>query len=371
MSKKAKKLVLNNGREFAGWGFGADTEAAGEMLFNTSSVGYGQAISDSANLGALVVMTYPVIGSYGISEEDMESRQNTPSAAGLIVGQYNDSPSNFRYTKTLAEAMEESNIPGIEGVDTRAVLLALRQGGATKGMILDAETPAEKSLEMLAGWQPPQDAVQRVTAKKRWYARTQSPRFQVAVLDCGVKLSTIKALNALGCNVTVFPANTPAAEIAALCPDGLVVAGGPGDPKNATAVIETIRALLGQTPLLALGLGHCLTALAAGADTAPLSPLGHHGANHPVKDLRTGAVDTAAQNHRYAVVKETLAPAGLSLTHENMLDGTAEGFANEEKKLLAVQFDPPATTPKGGPSVWQQFADLMKAQQEGGETAHA
>ena len=206
---KNKKLVLENGTVFEGYGFGADRDTVAELTFNTSMVGYQEIVSENSYFEQLVVMTYPIIGSYGVNDEDDECKN--PNIGGLIVRDYNDVPSNFRYTKTLSEAMEEDNIPGIHGLDTRALTRLIRESGPMKAMITSIDTPVEEALEAIRAWAPSKNAVAQVSCKKRWYARTPNHKYSVVAVDCGIKLSSIKNLNRLGCNVTVVPYNTTAA----------------------------------------------------------------------------------------------------------------------------------------------------------------
>ena len=220
-----RKLVLETGEEFYGRGFGDARESVGEVVFDTTMVGYQEIVSDPAYAFQIVVMTYPVIGNYGISDDDFESR--APLAAGLVVRDYNDQPSNFRYTRTLAEVLEDSHIPGICEVDTRRLARLIRDGGSRRALLTDAGTPVEKALERLAETPVRRDAVERVSCKKRWYYRTSNHRFNVVAVDLGIKLSVVRCLSARGCNVTVVPWNTSAEAILAMKPDGVLFSGGP------------------------------------------------------------------------------------------------------------------------------------------------
>ena len=213
---KDKKIVLENGREFFGHGFGADCERTAELVFNTSVVGYQEVLSDLSYTGQIVLMTYPLIGNYGINDEDFESK--TPSMSGMIVRDYTDSPSNFRYTKTLSEAMEDFGIPGISGVDTRQIARIIRDEGSQRVLITDADMPLEECLAKLQAWEYPRDVVRQVSCKRRWYSRTSNPKYNVAVLDCGIKLNIVREMNRMGCNVTVLPFDTKPADILRLEP---------------------------------------------------------------------------------------------------------------------------------------------------------
>ena len=233
-SVKARKLVLASGSEFYGEGFGAEREAVCEVVFNTSMAGYQEIVSDPSYTDQAVCMTYPVIGNYGITDEDFETK--TPTIGALIVRDYNDNPSNFRYTKTLSELMQEYDIPGLSGIDTRRLTREIRSEGSQKGLLCAADTPIEWAMEVLGSTEIPHDQVSRVSCKKRWYSRTSNHRYTVVAIDCGVKLGMVKALGARGCNVTVVPWNTPAEEIEFMQPDGILLSNGPGDPTDVPEV---------------------------------------------------------------------------------------------------------------------------------------
>ena len=220
-----KKIVLENGSEFYGYAFGADKEAVNELVFNTSMAGYQEIISDPSYTDQMVCMTYPLIGNYGITDEDFETR--VPTMGGLIVREYNDLPSNFRYTKTLSEVLDEYDIPGISGVDTRKITRIIRDEGSQKVLITDASTPYEEALKRVREYAIPTDMVSRVSCKKRWYSRTPNHKYDVVAVDCGIKLNIVRKLNEKGCNVTVVPFNTTAEEILNMNPDGLFLSNGP------------------------------------------------------------------------------------------------------------------------------------------------
>ena len=244
---KKRKLVFEDGSEYCGYGFGYDGDRVCEVVFNTSMVGYQEIISDPSYTDQAVVMTYPLIGNYGTADEDYETK--TPTISGLIVREYNDLPSNFRYTKTLAEVMEEYRIAGICGIDTRKLARSIRDFGSRRALITDADTPTNKALAMLCLAPIPHDAVTRVSCKKRWYSRTANARLNVVAIDCGIKLNIIRSLNARGCNVTVMPYNTTAEEVIKMKPDGIFLSNGPGDPQDVSPVIELVRELRGKYPL--------------------------------------------------------------------------------------------------------------------------
>lgn len=337
MKPFTKKIVLENGREFYGYGFGADREAINEIVFNTSMVGYQEILSDPSYTDQMVVMTYPLIGNYGTAEEDYETK--FPTIGGMIVREYNDIPSNFRYTKTLNEVFEEYDIPAISGVDTRTLTRIIRDEGSQKVIITDASTPREEALERLRAYALPHDMVARVSCRKRWFSRTPNHRYDVVAIDCGIKYNIIRKLNEKGCNVTVVPFDATVEEILAFRPDGIFLSNGPGDPTDVTPVIEKVRALKGRVPIFGICMGHQMVALAYGAKTFKMK-FGHRGGNHPVKCLATGKIEITSQNHSYAVDIESLKNTPLQLTHINLLDNTAEGVECPEEKVFSVQYHP-------------------------------
>lgn len=337
MTKHNKKLVLEDGREFPGCGFASDSERVGELVFNTSMVGYQEILSDPSYADQIIVMTYPLIGNYGITDEDYETK--FPSIGGMIVRENNDSPSNFRYTKTLSEVLEENNIPGISGIDTRMLTRILRDSQGLRAIITDIDTPTEEAIAKIKEQKRPTDLVSKVSSKKRWFARTTNYKFDIVAIDCGMKLNMVRNLNNHGCNVTVVPWNTTADQILAFNPDGVLISNGPGSPEDVPEVVETIKKLRGKVPMFGICLGHQLIALAYGAKIGRINP-GHRGGNHPVKELKNGKVLITAQNHGYAVVKESVEETPLKITHINLLDGTVEGLECEEDKVISVQFHP-------------------------------
>ena len=357
-----KKIVLENGREFYGWGFGADKTAINEIVFNTSMVGYQEIISDPSYTDQMVCMTYPLIGNYGVTDEDYETR--VPTMGGLIVREYNDLPSNFRYTKTLSEVLDEYDIPGISGVDTRMITRIIRDEGSQKVMICDANMPYEEALKLVREYEIPTDMVSRVSCKKRWYSRTPNHKYDVVAIDCGIKLNIIRKLNEKGCNVTVVPYNFTAEEIMKLQPDGLFLSNGPGNPEDVTPVIEVVKELKGKLPIFGICLGHQMISLALGAKTFKMK-FGHRGGNHPVMNLETGKIEITSQNHSYAVDVDSLEGTELTLTHKNLLDNTAEGVESKENKLFSVQYHPEsAPGPQDSAYLFDKFIDLMRKESE-------
>ena len=358
MKPFTKKIVLENGREFYGYGFGADREAINEIVFNTSMVGYQEILSDPSYTDQMVVMTYPLIGNYGTAEEDYETK--FPTIGGMIVREYNDIPSNFRYTKTLNEVFEEYDIPAISGVDTRTLTRIIRDEGSQKVIITDASTPREEALERLRAYALPHDMVARVSCRKRWFSRTPNHRYDVVAIDCGIKYNIIRKLNEKGCNVTVVPFDATVEEILAFRPDGIFLSNGPGDPTDVTPVIEKVRALKGRVPIFGICMGHQMVALAYGAKTFKMK-FGHRGGNHPVKCLATGKIEITSQNHSYAVDIESLKNTPLQLTHINLLDNTAEGVECPEEKVFSVQYHPEsAPGPQDSAYLFKKFTKIME-----------
>ena len=358
MKPYTKKIVLENGMEFYGYGFGADREAINEVVFNTSMVGYQEIMSDPSYTDQMVVMTYPLIGNYGITDEDYETK--FPSVGGLIVREYNDMPSNFRYTKTLSEVFEEHNIPGISGVDTRMLTRIIRNEGSQRVLLTAVDTPVEEALRRIRERAVPTDQVSRVSCKKRWFSRTPNHKYEVIAIDCGIKYNIIRHLNQKGCNVTVVPFDTKAEEIMAFQPDGLFLSNGPGDPENVQSVIEVVRELRGKLPIFGICLGHQLISLAYGAETYKLK-FGHRGGNHPVKNLLTDKVEITSQNHSYAVRNESLTDTGLEATHINILDNTVEGVQSVKDKVFSVQYHPEsAPGPQDSSYLFDRFIEMME-----------
>ena len=352
-----KKIVLEDGEEYLGYGFGSDKEVICEIVFNTSMVGYQEIISDPSYTYQMVVMTYPLIGNYGITDEDYETKQ--PTIGGIIVREYNDLPSNFRYTKTLSEYLEENNIPGISGIDTRKLTRSIRDKGSRKVIITDINTSKKDALEKLKKYEMPKDAVSKVSCKKKWYLRTSNYKYNVVAIDCGIKLNIIRSLNKRRCNVTIVPYNTTAKEIEKLKPDGIFLSNGPGNPEDVTEVIQLVKELRGKYPIFGICMGHQMISLAYGAKTYKLK-FGHRGGNHPVLNLETDKIEITSQNHSYAVDEESLKKTGLKVTHRNILDNTIEGVECKKDKVFSVQYHPEsAPGPQDSGYLFDKFIKSM------------
>ena len=330
------KLVLEDGSLFKGISRGAAGEALGEIVFNTSMTGYQEIITDPASCGHILTMTFPLMGNYGINEEDFASR--SPFLRGFIAREICPTPSNWRTVKSLGDYLQEQNIIAMDGVDTRALARLIREKGSLRGIITTADTPENILLEKTrkAPLLSDLDLVSAVTTPKVYSYDHSGPH--LVVLDLGLQLKLLHLLHQGGYRLTVVPAGFPIQDIVGLKPDGLVLAGGPGDPRQAGAAIKVVQELAGKIPLLGLGLGHLVTALALGGQTYKLK-FGHRGSNHPVRNLQTGHIQITTQNHGYAVAEKNL-PADLTITHRHLHDETVEGFASQKLKVTTVQHTP-------------------------------
>ena len=352
-----RKIVFENGEEYYGYGFGAHCDKVCEIVFNSSVVGYQEIISDLSYTNQMVVMTYPLIGNYGVTDEDFEAK--VPSIGAIVVRDYNDMPSNFRYTKTLAEFLEENGIPGIYGVDTRKLTRSIRDFGTRHAIITSADTPKADAIKLLENVHLSENLIEKVSCKKRWYSRTTSHTYNIVAIDCGIKLSIIRSLNLAGCNVTVVPYNTPASEIEFMKPDGVFVSNGPGNPETATEVIDTVKKLLGSYPIFGIGLGHQIISLAYSAKIEKMK-VGHRG-GYPVRNLLTGKIDCTSQNHGYVVVESSLDKTPLEITHKNVVDGSVEGVRCVKDKVFSVQYNPEsAPGPQDSGYLFGQFIEMIK-----------
>ena len=353
-----RKLILEDGSQYYGIGFGAEKDRVCELVFNTSVVGYQEILSDPSYMDQAVVLSYPLIGNYGICDEDYESKLISPSA--LIVRDRNENPSNFRATRTLEEVLEENDVPGLYGVDTRKLVRSIRDLGARRGLITGADRPLEEGLEIIRRTEIPHDAVKRCSCRKKWYSRTANPRYQVVAVDCGMKTNIVRMLNRNRCNVTIVPWNTGSEEILSLKPDGVFVSNGPGNPEDVPEVSGMLREIRGKIPLFGICLGHQLMAISCGARTYKLK-FGHRGGNHPVLDVRTGKIEITSQNHSYAVDEQSLSGTGLSVSHINILDRTLEGLYSEEDKMFSVQYHPEsAPGPCDSSYLFEKFTKMME-----------
>ena len=350
-------LILEDGTVFKGTSIGSDREVISEIVFNTSMTGYLEVLTDPSYAGQAVTMTYPLIGNYGICYDDMESERPWPD--GFIVRELSRLPSNFRSTDTIQNFLSNYDIPGIAGIDTRALTKILREKGTMNGMITTKEyTDLSDILPRLKAYTTGK-GVEKVTCKEKYVLPGDGPK--VALLDLGAKRNIARSLNERGCEVTVYPALTSAEEIIAGNPDGIMLSNGPGDPKECASIIEEIRKLYEtDIPIFAICLGHQLMALATGADTYKMK-YGHRGGNHPVKDLTTGRVYISSQNHGYVVDTENLDPSIAVPAFRNVNDGTNEGLAYTGKNIFTVQFHPEACPgPQDSGYLFDRFMKMME-----------
>ena len=368
-------LVLEDGSIHRGESFGAEIPGHGEVVFNTSMTGYQEVLTDPSYAGQLVTLTYPLVGNYGINPQDFESRQIR--VAGLITREHCDRPSHGRSDRTLDEFLRAQDIPGISGVDTRAITRRLREHGVMMGL-LTTESP-EDALTRLS--QMPryddQDLVSTVTAGERYRWSAAGPeasagfpaisagddpaetRHRILVTDVGLKYNILRLLQERGCEVIAVPADTTAADMLAMGPSGILLSPGPGDPQLLDYVVGNVRQILGRVPVMGICLGHQLVARALGADTFKLK-FGHRGGNHPVQDLNTGRVYITAQNHGFAVNPDTL-PPGLEVSHINLNDGTVEGMRHRDLPLFTIQYHSEASPgPRDSEYIFDQFLDMVK-----------
>ena len=384
-------LILEDGTVFEGTHIGADKEIISEIVFNTSMAGYLEVLTDPSYAGQAVCMTYPLIGNYGICREDMESRKLWPD--GFIVRELSRIPSNFRSNATIQEFLEEYGIPGIAGIDTRALTKILREKGTMNGMITTKEPTDMEKLKVRLKAYTVGDVVEIVTCEHKYSLKgvtdlsengpiSGSAKYtgekekrpslvrklngkgkKVALLDLGAKENIARNLVQRGCDVTVYPAGTTADEIFAEHPDGIMLSNGPGDPKSCTQIIKNIKDLYdGDIPIFAICLGHQLMALATGADTYKMK-YGHRGGNHPVKDLSTGRVYISSQNHGYVVDMDKLDPGIATPAFVNVNDGTCEGLSYTGKNIFTVQFHPEACPgPQDSGYLFDRFIEMMEVE---------
>lgn len=350
-------LILEDGHVFAGTSIGSTREVVSEIVFNTSMTGYLEVLTDPSYSGQAVVMTYPLIGNYGICYEDMES--DRPWVDGYIVRELSRIPSNFRSQDTIQHFLEKYDIPGICGIDTRALTKILRESGTMNGMITTNENyQLDEVMEKLKAYHTG-DEVSKVSCREKYVLPGDG--YRVALLDIGAKRNIACSLNRRGCEVTVYPSSTSAEEIIAAQPDGIMLSNGPGDPKANETVIREIRKLYEtDIPIFAICLGHQLMALATGADTFKLK-YGHRGGNHPVRDLENGRVYISSQNHGYAVDTASLDPNIAVPAFENVNDGTNEGLRYIGKNIFTVQYHPEACPgPQDSAYLFDRFLKMME-----------
>ena len=351
-----RQLILEDGTIMIGDAFGGEMDKIGEVVFNTGMTGYQEILSDPSYCGQIITMTYPLIGNYGINRDDFESIM--PSLSGLIVKEVADFPSNWRSGFSLDEYMKIKNIPGISGIDTRKLTRMIRERGTVKGVICSITKDPEMMLHQVRATVLPKNQVQKVSTKKAYPSPGRGHR--VVVVDFGMKHGILRELNNRGCDVIVVPHNTAAEEIMNLCPDGIMLTNGPGNPENVPEAIEMIKEVLGKVPLFGICLGHQLFALACGAETEKMK-FGHRGSNHPVKDLRTGKIALTSQNHGYTVNPESVEGTDMEITHIALNDGTVEGLKHKIFDAFTVQYHPEASPgPEDANYLFDQFITMIE-----------
>ncbi|OGV95654.1 MAG: carbamoyl phosphate synthase small subunit [Nitrospinae bacterium RIFCSPLOWO2_02_FULL_39_110] len=370
-------LALSDRTIFEGESFGAEGEAKGEVVFNTSMSGYQEILTDPSYKGQIITMTYPLIGNYGVNEEDVESAK--PQAEGFIIKEGSKSISNWRGQKSLDEYLRDYNIVGIQGIDTRALTKHIRDKGAQEGIISTIDLnptslikKAKESPSMVG-----RDLVKEVTCHEKYhwteggwdsknskltthyYGYPENSKLKVVAYDCGIKHNILRLLVDVGCDVTVVPAFTGSDKVMSMNPDGIFLSNGPGDPDAVPYMAENIRGLIGKKPIFGICLGHQILCLSMGAKTYKLK-FGHRGANHPVMDLTTRKVEITAQNHGFAVAADSL-PSELELTHINLNDRTVEGVRHKSLPIFSVQYHPEASPgPHDSRYLFNRFVEYMR-----------
>lgn len=372
-------LLLDDGRLFKGYSFGANGETMGEVCFNTGMTGYQEILTDPSYCGQIVTMTYPHIGNYGINPDDVES--NNIQVAGFIVKEETEVPSNYRSTQSIGDYLREDGIVGIQGIDTRALVRHIRSQGAMNGIISTVDFDNDslmvklKQAPSMAGL----DLAKKVTCGKRYEWRNRmrmsdcglraqnislksavrNPPWKVAAIDYGVKWNILRLLHLYGCDITVLPATASATEILSIKPDGILLSNGPGDPAAVTYAINTVKELLGKKPIFGICLGHQILALALGAKTYKLK-FGHRGINHPVRNEETRKIEITSQNHGFTVDPDSL-PSDVDITHWNLNDDTVEGLRCKDIPAFSVQYHPEASPgPHDSRYLFDTFVNMMK-----------
>ena len=357
--KKEAILALEDGKIYRGYSFGAEGEALGEIVFNTSMMGYQEILTDPSYKGQMVCMTYPLIGNYGVNLEDVESRR--PFVEGFIVKETSRVYSNWRASEDLGSYLKKNSVVGIEGVDTRALTKHLREEGAKKGVISSKDLN-EKNLIKKAKNSPGlvgRDLIKEVMCEKA-YDWNDDGKFRVVAIDSGIKLNILRNLSVRGCHVRVVPATAKKEEILAFKPHGLFLSNGPGDPEALPYIVDTVKSLLDKLPIFGICLGHQILGQAFGGKTFKLK-FGHHGANQPVINIDSRSVEITAQNHGFAVDVDSIPDKNMKLTHINLNDNTCEGMEHKTLPIFSVQYHPEAAPgPHDATHHFDRFIRIME-----------
>ncbi len=354
MAEKEIYICLENGDVFKGYGFGADGEVIGELVFTTGMCGYIETLTDPSYYGQIVMQTFPLIGNYGIIPDDFESKK--PYLSAYIVREKCDNPSNFRCEETLDKYLKDNGIVGVYGVDTREITKTIRESGVMNAIITTNSNCVD--MEKVKQYKVT-DAVKSVSTDKPALFPSEEHKYNVVLLDFGAKENIIRELNKRGCNVAVMPYDTKAEDILKLGVDGIMLSNGPGDPAENTEIVEELKKLIGKVPIFGICLGHQLLALAMGGETTKLK-YGHRGVNQPVKNLATGRTYISSQNHGYAVISESLTDKGGEISYVNANDNTCEGVDYLDKLAFSVQFHPEACSgPHDTRFIFDKFINMM------------
>lgn len=350
-----RKIVFENGREFIGEAFGSTNDVVSEVVFNTGMVGYQEILSDPAYKDLSIVMTYPLIGNYGIIEEDFDSK--IIGVKALITKEYNDKPSNFRYANTLAETLEDYGVAGITHVDTRAITRMIAQSGTMKACICNEEKSTKEALSMIKKDKENNKLIEDISCKKKWYSRCSNPEYNVVAIDTGITNHNLYDLKESRINVTIVPFNTDIDKIIDLNPDGIFLPNSPGDPNKHKEINKVIKKLIGKVPIFGVGNGCNEIALAEGLKVEKMKT-GHHGSNHSIKEEETGKLIVVGQNHHYTI--KEFKKKGINITHKNVLDNTIEGIDISKKMCFGVEYYASGiTNPEDNKKQMQKFINYM------------
>ena len=362
---KTRMLILEDGTVFKGFAFGSEAASQGEVVFTTGMTGYQEEITDPSFYGQIVTLTYPLIGNYGINRDDFEGI--TPHIRGLVVRELAKHPSNFRCDETLDNYLAAKNVPGIEGIDTRKLTRIIRKAGTVRAILTEAgeEVNVDEIVAQLKATDLITDHVKQVSPTAAYPSPGRGMR--VVVINYGMKHGLLRELNKRDCDVLVVPYNTPAKEILAWHPDGILLSNGPGNPADIPEAVEIVKDLIGKVPMFGICLGHQILSMASGAKSFKLA-FGHRGSNHPVKSLATGRTELTSQNHSYAIDEASLQATDLEVTHIALNDGTVQGVRHKKYPIFAVQFHPEGSPgPEDSNHLFDDFIEMMENEVEKGK----